>query len=109
MITFCFEVPKGYHRGRVMLVIILEAENLVRMERSDPFDMLLKELPGSANYSMADIDIVIAYERDSEPLKKFLRERDIAGLMGWLERGREIQPGDLGPMVPLELKLERKQ
>src|SRR5579862_3647772 len=101
MITFAFKLPPGAPRGPVVLVVILEMENVERMKRSDPFDILLRTLPLPPDALLRDVDLVMAYEDDEAAIAGFKQRNDIGGLMTWLERGRKIRPGDLTPAVKL--------
>ncbi len=109
MIIFSFRLPPKSVRGPVVLVMILEAVNLQRMAEADPYDVRLRDLPGMEGVPASDIDLVIAKEDDLTPLAEFQKNDDIAGLVTWLERGRQIMPGDFGPPVKLDLSKERRQ
>lgn len=103
MKTIAFHVEKGQARGPVILVVILEAENLERMKNSDPVDLQLKTYSKyiPTDCALEDLDLIIAYEEDSEALLQFRRDGDLAGLMTWLERGRAVKPGEPFEPVPL--------
>lgn len=107
MICFAFELPVGYHRGPVVVVMILELENLHRIKASDPFDMKFLDFKLPVKYAAGDVDLVIAYEEERERIIGFQNARDTAGLMEWLERGRNIRPGDL--VKPDPIQQEKKQ
>lgn len=111
MLSFAFELPRGsiYGRGPLVVVMILEAENLARMAEADPFDMKLADLPQTPRYKASEIDLIIAHEQDFAPLAKFQKDKDIAGLMQWLERGRNIIPGDCIPPIKVDLSKGFKQ
>jgi len=98
MLVFAFEMPPGATRGPVVVVLILEVENLLRMKCNDPFDLLVKQFAAAGiplDRRLRDVDLVIAYEEDTAEIIGFRDRQDIAGLMRWLERGRKIRPGDL--------------
>ncbi len=98
MMYFAFELPPGGPRGPLVLVIILEIDNLARMQQADPADVKTKQMPlppAILARRFVDLDIVIAYEDDTERLADFQARHDLPGLISWLERGRRIRPGDL--------------
>jgi hypothetical protein len=100
MITFAFETSPP--RGPLVIVMILEAENRVRMNQADPFDIKLADLPSNIiGRRLRDVDLVIAFEDDTEMIAGFQNRNDIKGLMAWIERGRRIIPGDRVPPQPL--------
>ncbi len=102
MILLPFELPPGHPRGPVVLVLIMEPENLVRMRQGDPFDLKLAVVPGlRIDARLRQLDLIIAYEEDMDKIMAFREKKDLAGLMTWLERGRKHQIGDLLPPVPL--------
>ncbi len=104
MLVIPFTLPPGSKRGPLVVVLILEKENLDRMRVADPFDIHFSQyaLPyfDIAN-PIRELDVVIAYEEDTKTLMEFQKSGDIAGLMRWLERGRQIQVGDLLQPTPL--------
>jgi len=93
----------GSGRGPTILVVILDRDNLDRMREGDPFDLRTiaygDHLP--LDRPIRDLDIVIAYEEDVEPLLKFKETGDLAGLWRHLERGRRHRTGDVQPPTPL--------
>lgn len=93
---------KGGERGPNVLVLVLERENLDRMKAGDPLDFQPRTLPPPfANGSMRDLDIIIAYEEQLNAILDFQARYDLVGLMRYIERGRQVQPGDARPPVPL--------
>lgn len=101
MICFAFPVPRAAGRGPLVVVMILEMENLHRMQKADPFDIKLADLNPPSHFGAKDIDLVIAYEDDREALIRFQQTQDIDGLMVWLERGRHVRSEDLVPPRPI--------
>jgi hypothetical protein len=104
MICFAFDMPEKNERGSLVVVLILGKENLDRMKVSDPFDIKLKTVLNSSvqlNTPAKLVDFVIAYEEDEATIAKFTEERDIVGLVKWIERGRKIIPGDVQPVTKL--------
>jgi len=103
MLIIPFVLPNDARRGPVVLVLILEKENLDRMQAADPFDLHLSAYKGHlpTDRPIRQLDLVIAYEEDLTALLNFQRKNDLAALMEWLERGRKIEPGDLHPPFPL--------
>jgi hypothetical protein len=98
MLVIPFRVPPESGRGPFVIVMILEKENLDRMREADPFDLKFAAYPTEVippEVAARDLDIVIAYEEDTNTLMDFQKRQDIAGLMKWLERGRKIVAGDL--------------
>jgi hypothetical protein len=97
MITFAFQLPRGLPRGPVVVVLILGLENMERMKQADPLDCKFTTLPLGllGERPITDIDLVIAYEEDVAALTEVRRKHDLAGLMMWLQRGRQMRPGDL--------------
>lgn len=85
-------------RGPNVLVIVLEPHNLERMRQGDPFDVHLGAV-SLLRGSIADLDIVIAYEEDRETLLRFQAAGDINGLLAWIDRGRTHRDGDGEPPV----------
>jgi len=91
-------------RGRsLVLLMILERDNVERLSAADPFDLQLADWGAHVplDRTLAELDIVIAYEADLAPLVEFQRRQDLDGLIRYLERGRRILPGDCLPPKPL--------
>ena len=92
----------GPGRGPLVLVLIIEKENLDRMREGDPFDFQPRALGAMCPEGrVSDLDIVVAYEEDLNPIMEFQKANDIDGLIRHLERGRRHKPGDFGPPAPL--------
>ncbi len=111
MITFVFPAPEDSGRGPVVLVFVLERENMARMTKGDPFDMWVKRMARASDQAAAalnfrravDLDIVVACE-DPEGIKtvgELVAQRDMAGVMKFLERGRTLYAGE--PSDPVKL------
>jgi len=96
MLIIPFEV-KDSERGPLIIIMILEKENLDRMKEADPFDVHFSSYSNyiNINYSVKELDFIIAYEEDTNKILEFKRKNDIFGLLKWIQRGRKILPGDV--------------
>lgn len=104
MLLLSFEVDKSKTwRGPLVIVLILEKENLDRMHQADPIDVRFTAYAQFLNAyrPIRDVDLVIAYEEDTERILRYREANDIDGLMAWLERGRKVRLDDLLEAVPL--------
>lgn len=101
MLIFGFRIPPGSRadRGPVVVVLVIERENLERMQEADPFDLQFAKYRGHLpiDYPLKQVDLIIAYEEDMNAVMRFHKEDNLPGLMKYLERGRHIQPGDALP------------
>ena len=82
-----------------LLVIVIEGDNLKRMEKADPIT-LRSVCVGGALASIAhpdNLQVLLAFERDSGPVYEFLRRQDKAGLLRYLTRGFELHNTDKIP------------
>lgn len=96
MICFSFDLPG--ERGPLVIVLILTKENMERMKAADPFDVKLQTILRSSvhlNAPAKAIDLVIAYEEDEGRIAQFAQEKDLVGLLQWIERGRKVIAGDV--------------
>jgi hypothetical protein len=106
MIAISLEVPPKYvektGRGPIIWILVLERENIERMQAHDPADIqAIEYMKGPMlNAPIKQLDLVIAYEEDLNEIIR-LKEEGIWKLIDWLERGRKILPGDVRPPVPL--------
>jgi len=50
---------------------------------------------------LRNLDLVIAFEEDTEELERIAKGGNIGGLLSFIERGRRNQPGDAEPPVSL--------
>lgn len=77
-----------------ILCVVIETNNLVRMEKADPVTLeSIKEggLLPAPKYP-ENLSLLIAYEPDIDELYKRAREGG-PKLLAWLERGRKFIPG----------------
>jgi len=96
MIVFQTE---DHAKGESILVIVIEPDNLVRMEKGDPVTLTSRQLGGSleAVSYPARFRVVVTYEQDSGRLYEFLQRQDRAGLMRYLMRGYQLTGSDGTP------------
>ena len=85
-----FRVRGDHERGPQVLIVVLTRDNLERMREGDPFDIQLKAYGQQMdlNRSLKGLDIVIAYEEDTQELKRLAALDDLPGILRWIERGR---------------------
>jgi hypothetical protein len=86
-------------RRRSILVIVIEAENLARMQKADPIT-LQSTLQGGAlpvpRYPL-DFSILIAYESDTRPILEMARKPGNGDdIIAYLERNRVFIKGKDG-------------
>jgi hypothetical protein len=105
MLCFALRIAEGSRgdRGPVILVLVLEKENLDRMREGDPLDIQFAKYRGNLpiDSQLKQVDLVIAYEEDLTAIMRFQQNKDLPGLLEYLERGRKIVPGDVQPPIPL--------
>lgn len=103
MLILPFQLPDGSPRGPIVLVLVLEKENMDRMKEADPFDVHFSAYKSHipVDRPIRQLDIIVAYEEDTNTLMEFQSKNDLAGLMKWLHRGRKIIAGDLLAPTPL--------
>lgn len=90
---------EGQPNGESNLVIVIEQDNLARMQKGDPITLKSKQLGGileSVNHP-ARLCVMVAYEQDSGRVYEFLQRQDKAGLMQYLMRGYQITEMDGSP------------
>lgn len=82
--------------GQSLLVIVIEADNLVRMKKSDPITLKSAQMGGLLKTveHPARFRVIVAYEQDSGPLYEFLQRQDQGGLMQYLLRGYKLASND---------------
>lgn len=80
-------------RKQTILYVIIERENLARMEKADPITLESIAEGGMlpAPRYPANFSVLIAYEPDSEELYKMAQRPPM--LIRWLERGRKYIRG----------------
>jgi hypothetical protein len=73
-----------------ILLVVIEQDNLVRMENADPVSLESIKRGGMlpAPKYPGDLSILIAYEKDDAELYRRVREESVVDLLYWLERGR---------------------
>jgi hypothetical protein len=89
-------LPLQLGRRRI-LILVLEKENLVRLQLADPIDLKTDDyfVPQE---NAAGIELLIAYEEDLERLFALSKSGGIAEVIKHLERGRTIYDGEaVGP------------
>jgi hypothetical protein len=91
-------VPLQIGRRRI-LVLVLERENLVRLQQADPID-LNTAMYFIKSFGANDVELLIAYEEDTAKLAEFQQRGDLAGLIQYLERGRTVYDGEVQPPKP---------
>ena len=79
-----------------ILVIVIEADNLDRMKKSDPITLKSAQMGGLLKtVGHADrFRVIVSYEQDSGPLYEFLQKQDQGGLMQYLLRGYKLATND---------------
>jgi hypothetical protein len=82
--------------GESLLVIVIEVDNLVRMEKSDPITLKSAQMGGLLKTveHPSRFRVIIAYEQDSGPLYEFLQRQDKGGLVQYLLRGYKLAAND---------------
>jgi hypothetical protein len=82
-----------------LLVIVIEADNLDRMKKSDPITLKSEQMGGILKTvgHAARFRVLVAYEQDSGPLYEFLQKQDQGGLMQYLLRGYKLASNDVIP------------
>jgi hypothetical protein len=100
-------IPFHEHdKRRTVLAVVIEPDNLARMQKGDPITiesagrggMMMPYLPYPMNTSL-----LIAYEADSGRIYELAEREDIQGLFAYLERGREFKEGVDG-WKPISIK-----
>jgi hypothetical protein len=88
MIVFQNDDPNG----ESSLVIVIEQDNLIRMQKGDPITLKSKRLSGILEpvHHPAHLRVIVAYEQDSGRAYEFLQRQDKTGLMRYLMRGLEL-------------------
>ena len=77
-----------------VIVIVLDEENIERIQRNDPFEFDGAKMPGPISVALP-IKLVIAYVPKADMPKVIaLREQGIDALASWLFRGFEFTTTD---------------
>ncbi len=111
MLSFTFRIPDDSGRGPVVLALVIERENMVRMTAGDPFDLRLTQMAKSSEQAarvlkyrhITDLDIIVAYEDHAgiARIQELMRANDYSGIMKYIERGRTLYEGEPGDPVQL--------
>lgn len=92
-------MPVQLEKAHVVF-IILQRENLVRLQLSDPCDFTMQDVvPGMGDKK--PLEIVICYEDDIETITRLQKAGDLVGLINWLCRGKTVYDGDRKPITRL--------
>ena len=88
-----------HSNGESSLVIVIEQDNLIRMQKGDPITLTSKRLGGILDtvHRPAHFRVIVAYEQDAGLVYEFLQRQDKAGLMRYLMRGLELTATDGTP------------
>ena len=100
MVIFQAENKAG---GESLLVIVIERDNLERMEKGDPITLKSKRMGGllTAVEKPDNMHVIVAFEQDSSHVYEFLQRQDKMGLLQYLTRGytfaaKDGSPGKVG-------------
>jgi hypothetical protein len=93
----CIPVETANHEEDAVIVI-LHQENLARIAKADPVEIVLKDFPGN----LVNPRIVICYEEDTPELMKLLENDSLLEILEYLVRGWEHRP-DKGDAKPPQL------
>jgi hypothetical protein len=82
--------------GESLLVIVIEQDNLERMEKADPITLKSKRSGGLlAPVEHPDnLHVMVAFEKNSGYVYELLQQQDKRGLLQYLMRGYELQITD---------------
>jgi len=88
-------LPLQFGRRRI-LILVLERENLFRLQQADPIDLKTEDyfVPQE---NAAGIELLIAYEHDHAKIKELSDSGGIAAVVQYLERGRTVYDGEVKP------------
>jgi hypothetical protein len=101
-------IPFHEHdKHRTVLAVVIEPDNLARMQQADPITIesagrggvMPPYLPYPFNTSL-----LIAYEADPTRIYELARQQDIEGLLRYLERGFEFKPEVDGKSKTVSIK-----
>jgi hypothetical protein len=86
---------------RRILILILEKENLVRLQEADPIDLKTDQyfVP---QQNAAGIELLIAYESDCQKIIDLNNSGGLPEIVKYLERGRTVYDGEVQPPKKLE-------
>lgn len=88
-------LPLQFGRRR-LLILILEKENLVRLQHADPIDLKTDDYFVHQE-NAAGIELLIAYEDDREKIMTMDKLGGVAEIVKYLERGRTVYDGEVQP------------
>lgn len=77
--------------GKPVLILILQKENMIRMQQADPIDI------DTAVYLGAGPKLVIAYEENDGKLAQLARRGNLKEIIEYVERGRTVYEGEVKP------------
>jgi len=88
-------LPLQLGRRRI-LILVLERENLVRLQDADPIDLKTDDyfVPQE---NAAGIELLIAYEPDHKKIMELSKSGGLAAVVKYLERGRTVYDGEIKP------------
>lgn len=85
-------LPLQINRRRI-LILILEKENIVRMQIADPIDLKTKDYFVN-QVGGDDPELLICYEEDAKKVVELCKTKGLAEAVKFLERGRTIYDGE---------------
>ena len=88
-------LPLQLGRRRI-LVLVLEKENLVRLQHADPIDLKSDDY-FVRQWNANGVELLIAYEEDREKLITLKKSGGVAAVVKYLERGRTVYDGEIQP------------
>ena len=85
--------------GQSLVVVVIERDNLKRMDQGDPITLRTRKMGGSLEVveHPDNLQLIIAFENDSGPVYEFMQRQDGVGLLRYLMRGFEIRSTDTVP------------
>jgi hypothetical protein len=86
-------LPLQLGRRRI-LILVMEKENLVRLQHADPIDLKTDDyfVP---QHNAAGIELLICYEADKEKIVELSKSGGIGEVVKYLERGRTVYDGEI--------------
>jgi len=88
-------LPLQLGRRRI-LILVLEKENLMRLQLADPIDLKTDDYFVPQN-NPAGIELLIAYEHDHQKIMELNESCGLAEVVKYLERGRTVYDGEVVP------------
>jgi hypothetical protein len=87
---------------RRILILILERENLVRLQQADPIDLKTDDYFISQQ-NASGIELLIAYEGERERVIAMLKSGGVTEVVKYLERGRTVYDGEVMPPQRIDI------